>query len=108
MSQPPKYGSGAERQAAYRRRRAQAEATSTRQTPIAPLPSISSVPGTIRWRQVLDHAIRIVAATRDEMQTYHDERTERWQESERAGDFLDRLTLIEQIAEQLEEVRGLI
>jgi hypothetical protein len=105
MSKVPKYTSNAQRQAAYRRRRAQSEADKAQQAGLVPLPAISSLPGTIRWRQALAHAAFHVSTVRDEMQTYHDSRTERWQESDRATDFLERLALVEQIVEYLEEVQ---
>jgi len=105
MSQPSKYVNSAERQAAYRRRRAQSEALKAQQAGLVPLPAIPSLPGTARWRQAMAHAAFHAATVRDEMQAYHDDRTERWQESERAEEFLEHLALVEQIVEQLEEVK---
>lgn len=105
MSQIPKYANNAERQAAYRCRRAQIEADKGKETALVPLPAVSSMPGTVRWRLALAHAAYHVTTVRDEMSAYHDERTERWQESDKAADFLDRLALVEQIVEQLEEVK---
>lgn len=105
MSQVSKYVSDAERQAAYRRRRAQSEATKAREAGLVPLPAISSMPGTARWRQALDYALNHVATVRDEMQVYHDDRSERWQESDRAAGFLDLIDQIEQIIDQLDQVK---
>jgi hypothetical protein len=107
MSPSAKYATNAERQAAYRRRRAQSEARKAQAMGLVPLPAISTVPGTVRWRQALAYAASHVATVRDEMQTYHDERTERWQESDKAADFLERIAQIEQICELLDEVAGL-
>ena len=106
MSQPTRYASSAERQAAYRQRRALCEASRAREAGIVPLPAIPSIPGTARWRQALAHAAFHAETVRDEMQAYHDSRTERWQESQRAEEFQERLALVELIVEQLEEVSG--
>jgi hypothetical protein len=105
MSQAAKYPSPAARQAAYRLRKAQSEARKAEQTGLVPLPAISSIPGTVRWRQALAYAASYVRTTYEEMSDYHDERTEYWQESERASEFLERMEEIDQIAELIEEVR---
>jgi hypothetical protein len=104
MIPPPKHASNAERQAAYRRRKAHSQADKAKESGLVPLPAISSIPGTARWRQALAYAAFHAATVRDEMQIYHDERTERWQESERASDFRERLGRIEELCDLLEEI----
>jgi hypothetical protein len=108
MKLTPKYANNAQRQAAYRRRRAQSDATKAQEAGLIPLPAISTVPGTVRWRQALAYAVSHIANVRDEMQAYHDERTERWQQSDKAADFLERLDTLEQIYDLLQEVTSAI
>ena len=106
MKTAPKHTSNAERQAAYRRRQAENRANKAEESALVPLPAISSVPGTARWRQALAYASFHAATVRDEMQAYHDERTERWQESDRADEFRERLERIEELCDSLDEVRN--
>ena len=105
MSQVQKYATPAQRQAAYRQRRAQAEHEREQRSGIAALPVIGNIPGTVRWRQALAGAAVYLNAVREEMSAYHSGRSERWQDSERAEVFRERLEQIEQIADLLDEVR---
>jgi hypothetical protein len=45
----------------------------------------------------------LVTAVQDEMQIYHDQRSERWQESDRADDFRDRIESLSDIEQALAE-----
>jgi len=92
MPQPRKHNSHAERQAAYRKRQSQALSDS-RQTGknLPPLPVVSTIPGTTRWRQAMTAIEQQMHAVEDEMESYYDERSERWQEDERGQEFQQRL-----------------
>jgi hypothetical protein len=67
------------------------------------LPAIPSMPGTARWRAVAKMAHDLLDTICDEMQSYADDRSEEWQESERAEEFTDRQAGIEEIRDALDE-----
>lgn len=100
MPQPRKHAGSAERQAAYRRRQAELGCKLTGTASVAgstypwPQPSrISLKPGYRRWQMLLADAQRRVQATAEEMQSYYDERSEKWRE-ERGEEFMDRLDAV--------------
>jgi|SRR5579872_3883844 len=102
MPQPAKYPNAAARQAAYRARREQAARDQAKQRGLPPLPALPTLPGTARWNAALTLASRLVEEVGEQMQTYFDERSEAWQESERAQDFITRLEAVEQAREALD------
>ena len=103
MPQPRKYESRAQQQAAYRNRCASALRSQTQAKGLPALPAIPAMPGTARWRAAARMARELLTWVCDEMQAYADDRSEEWQESERAGELTDRLTGIEQIRDALDE-----
>jgi len=89
------YATAAERQAAYRARcRALAP-------PVAVPPPL---PGYRRWAVLLQQAQQCVDHVAEEMDAYWEERSERWQVSERGEDFTERLALVEDLRERLREL----
>lgn len=104
MPQPAKYPNQAARQAAYRARRRQADKDQARQRGLPPLPPLPTMPGTARWSAALTLAQRLVEEVSEQMQTYFDQRSEAWQESERAQNFIDRLEAVEQAREALDQL----
>lgn len=102
MPQENRYASNAERQAAYRTRQKTAYARREKERGLPPLPALPTLPGSARWTAAITMAIGLLSATASEMSHYHDERSERWQESERGEEFTERLDEITQIYEQLE------
>ena len=105
MPTPRKYASHAERQAAYRRRLA------ARRAPLpahgAPTePGVPSQPGRGRWRGLLRQATRLLETTGQEMEEYYQQRSERWQESERGEAFLERLETLRETQAALEELNS--
>ena len=65
------------------------------------LPAATGYP---RWRQAMRQAHTLITVVQDEMQSYHDERSERWQESDRADDFRDRIESLSDIEQALTEL----
>ena len=102
MPQPAKYENAAARQKAYRARREQAVREQAKQRGLPSLPPLPSLPGTQRWSAALTLAYHLVEEVGEQMQTYFDERSEVWQESERAQDFITRLEAVEQAREALD------
>ena len=103
MPQPRKYSNSADRQAAYR-----ARLRNTIGDPLA-LPIAngpSSMPSTARWRTALDRTTHLLEAVRDEMQTYSDERSERWHEGQSAERFHESLDMVNELQTQLDDLRS--
>lgn len=81
----------AQRQAAYRKRKKQAMEVLLTAKGLPALPSISSVPGWPRWNQAMMQVEMLMTQIQSEMEDYHDQRSERWQESEKGYEFLQKL-----------------
>jgi hypothetical protein len=101
MPQPRKYANRAQQQAAYRKRRALSEVQHLSQKGLPPLPTIPTMPGSARWRAMLAQAKMLLSEAASEMQNYHDDRSEPWQQSERAQELLDRIEQLEGMIDQL-------
>lgn len=102
MPQPAKHKNAAARQAAYRARREQAIRDQAKERGLPPLPPLPTLPGTKRWNAALTLAYRLVEEVGEQMQSYFDDRSETWQESERAQEFIDRLEAVEAAREALD------
>jgi hypothetical protein len=103
MPQPKQYANRAQQQAAYRKRRTCSEQELLAQKGLPPLPAIPTLPGHARWRAMLWQAQMLLCAATEEMQTYHDERSEAWQESTNAEELLAKLERLQETMAQLED-----
>ena len=104
MPQPRQYASRAEQQAAYRKRREIADRSRLALKGLPPLPSIPSMPGNARWSAMIAQAHLLLSGAAVEMQSYHDDRSEPWQESPKAEELLGRL---EQLQEAIDQLQGI-
>ena len=104
MPQPRKYVNRAAQQAAYRKRQAcsQQELLSLKGLP--PLPAIPTLPGQARWRAMLVQAQTVLSQATEEMQSYHDDRSEQWQDGPRAEELLTRLEHLQEVIAQLQDI----
>ena len=100
------YASHAERQAAYRARGARATAELLAAKGLPPTSSIPSIPSYRRWGAVAQRARAMLQTMQDEMQTYHDERSDEWLDSERAEAFEEQLDALEAAADAIDELLG--
>ena len=62
------------------------------------------MPGTARWTALLATATAALETIRDEAQAYHDERTERWKETDRAEQLTATVEAIEAALDELSNV----
>jgi hypothetical protein len=106
MAQKQLYSSPAERQKAYRERLVSQRHVEQQRKNLPPLPAVSSIPGVVRWTALIESARVALDTVRDEMQSYADERTERWQESERAELFAERISEIDDVITQIEALKS--
>lgn len=104
MPQPRKYETRAEQQAAYRKRRAISAEALLAQKGLPPLPAIPTMPGNARWRAMIEQAHTLIWGAAEEMQTYHDDRSESWQDSAKAEALLDKLEHLQESMAQLQEI----
>jgi hypothetical protein len=98
MPTPRRYADSAERQAAYRARRAMQPESQP-----AP-PRIPSAPGNRRWDAMIEEARSLLASVVCEMEAYFDERSEGWQCSERGESFTQRREMVEEVTDLLEDL----
>jgi hypothetical protein len=103
MPQLRKYESRTQQQAANRNRCGTALRSQMQAKGLPALPPVPAMPGTARWRAAVRMARQMLATACDEMQAYAADRSDEWQDSERAGEFTDRQTGIEEIRDALDE-----
>ena len=105
MPQPRKYASRAVQQAAYRKRQATEREALLASKGLPLLPAISTIPGHARWNAMLVYAQTLLTDAADEMQEYHDDRSEEWQETDKAETILERIELFQEAAEQIQQLQ---
>jgi hypothetical protein len=102
MPTPKKYSSTAEKSRAQREReraRRLEEQQAKGLPAVAPIPTMPSRP---RWTAQVAAAVALLEASRDEQQSYHDERSESWQESDAGTELAARIEAIENALAELE------
>ncbi len=104
MPQLRKYGTRAEQQAAYRKRRAISEQQLLAQKGLPVLPAIPTMPGNARWRAMIEQAHTLLSTAAEEMQDYYDDRSEPWQEGPRAEELLAKLEHLHESMTPLEDI----
>ena len=100
MPQPRKYASRATRQAAYRQRTKLSQDSLLTQRGLPPGPAIPSMPGTARWAAAIKRSESLIVMVIEEMQEYHDDRSETWQEGPQGEAFLGRLDELQELSDQ--------
>jgi hypothetical protein len=91
MPQPKLHASAAARQDSYRKRCEKARRIELAAKGLPSLPAIATLPGWPRWNGSIEAARELVERTVEEMQEYFDERSEEWQESERADEHQEKI-----------------
>ena len=85
------------RQAAWRKRQAEALEAALAAKGLPASPPISTLPGTARWKAQQVLVLTTLEAMRAEMQSYFDDRTERWQDGERGEAMTERLEQLDDL-----------
>ena len=93
----------ARRQAAWRKRQAQERRENLAAKGLPAGPAISSFPGTTRWKAQHLLALNTLQDMAAQMQDYFDDRTQRWQESERGEAMTARLEMLDEVLAALQE-----
>ncbi len=102
MPQHRQHADNATKQRAYRTRQAQARLSEQQAKGVPPAPSLPTLPSRARWQALLDQARLFLETARDEMQTYYDDRSEAWQQGERAATLADHLDGLGQALDALD------
>jgi hypothetical protein len=97
-----KYASNAERQAAYRARCSSQREKELSSKGLPQIPQVPSIPGHRRWKAMVGQACSLVESVTHEMETYYEERSEEWQESERGERFAEMMESIQEITAQIQ------
>ena len=103
MPQPRKYVNRAAQQAAYRKRQVSSQQELLSLKGLPPLPAIPTLPGQARWTAMIAQAQRVLTEAIEEMQSYHDDRSEQWQNGPRAEALLARLEHLQDALASLQE-----
>lgn len=102
MPQQRHHPDNAARQAAYRARQAQARCAELQARGIPPAPPRATLPSRARWHALLAQARLSLETARDEMQAYFEDRSDAWQEGERAATLQERLDTLGQVLDDLD------
>lgn len=104
MPQPRKYQSRAEQQAAYRKRQAHSQQDLLSRKGLPCLPAVPTIPGHARWNAMIEQAHILLSEAADEMQSYHDDRSEQWQESTKAEELLAKMERLQESLDGLQDI----
>lgn len=102
MPNPRVYSSSADRQAAYRVRVAQ---TKMQQRDDATAPTVNpdnGNPPRAKWNSLKSSAMALLETLQNDMQAYHDARSEKWQEGERAAQILETIDGLQNLVSEME------
>ena len=105
MPQPRQYANRADQQAAYRKRRRVSDQALLAQKGLPPLPAIPTMPGKARWNAMITQAHRLLSEAVVEMQDYHDNRSQQWQDSSKAEELLAKRECLQETLDQLQGIQ---
>ena len=101
MPQPRRYSDAAAKQRAYRQRQEAARQAERAAKGLPPGPTIPTLPSTARWRALIAQAQLALQTVHEEMQTYAEERSDAWQQSDRAQALSESLEAVERALDEL-------
>jgi hypothetical protein len=104
MPAPRKHTSPAQRQRAYRARQSAARLSEVRAKGLPQAAPIPTMPSAARWRAMIQMANNLLEAARQEMETYRDDRSEAWQESEKGEEFQETIDSLDGAIDCLAEI----
>ena len=98
------YENNATRQSAYRRRNEEARRLERERKGLPDLPPIPTIPGERRWAAMIREATALLNTVLQERETYFDDRSETWRDSEKGDDFQERTDAIQEVLDALEAI----
>jgi len=104
MPETKKHLSNAARQRAYRCRQNAARRAEQAAKGLPALAAIPTMPSLGRWRALRANAVKLLETLASEMQDYVDDRSEEWQDSDKAQAFQEALDLVEAARDAAQEI----
>ena len=102
MPQQRHYEDNAAKQRAYRARQAQARREEQQAKGLPAAPPLPTLPSSARWQALLTQARLALETVHDEMHAYYEDRSEAWQQGERAATLAEQIDQLEGILHELE------
>ncbi len=99
------YATNADRQRAHRARQKQAIAAALAAKGLPQAAPLLTMPSTARWAALVAAAAAALETVQQEMEQYAEDRSEKWQESERAEEHAERLELVIAALEAVQELQ---
>jgi hypothetical protein len=96
MPTPKQHENSAARQKAYRLRREACRIADLSAKNIPAHAPIPTIPSQARWQALIQLAFETLQTVQKEMENYRDDRSEEWQESEKADLFQERIDRVEE------------
>lgn len=103
MPQQLIYANRAAQQAAYRARQLQSVKDLLSLKGLPPMPVIASMPGRARWDALTSRGSLFLQMALEEMKSYHDNRSEAWQDGPKSDELKAKIECIENALTQLQE-----
>lgn len=104
MPTPKKHVNAAARQAAYLKRKEDAHRIELQKKRLPALPLVPNFPGAARWKKMLAEAAALLSMVVEEREAYFDDRSEEWQESDKADTFQERTDGVTDILTNLDDL----
>jgi len=92
------------RQSRFRKRQQEARRREQREKGLPPMPKITAMPGSARWKATIEAAEALLSQAAEEMDDYWNERSEIWQEGYAAEEHLQRKKRLAKMAETLSDM----
>jgi hypothetical protein len=102
MPQQRHYLDNAAKQRAYRARQAEARRAEQQAKGLPPAPPLPTLPGRARWQALLTQARLALETAHDEMHAYYEDRSEAWQQGERAAALAEQIDQLEVVLNDLD------
>ena len=94
----------AERQRRWQERRKVARLAELAAKGLPPAPLIPTMPSRERWKALQEQARAALQTMQEEMQSYYDDRSDKWQESDKASEFQERIDQVETALAATQEI----
>ena len=104
MPRAKEYATNAERQAAYRKRCLQAKNSQPLSKEPSSLRPAISMPGRRKWKSILSQANYLIQCVASETEAYYEQRSEKWQDSDKGEEFVELLESIQTALSALEDI----
>jgi hypothetical protein len=92
------------RQRRFRQRQQEIRRREQREKGLPPMPKITAMPGSARWKATIEAAEALLSQAAEEIDEYREDRSKTWQESYAADELQQRKKRLVKMAETLSEM----